>query len=242
VSKVDYYAVLGVGRGASQAQVARAFRRLAFRWHPDRNASQLELAHQQFLLVHQAYETLSDPLKRRAFDDSALARAVFETSEQTPAPAAPPRPKPPAGAPALRKARGGVGASRRPPPQAPLAPPRPSASATRTFMSRVSWLLLGGGIHALGFLAMLIIGPVAERRTSDDLHRQLPWFVDFVFPVGRIAIAAGLGTLAIWALNDEAIALRVPLWLLAIGALIFVIERLVLASFWVLGRGRSRRP
>jgi hypothetical protein len=108
-------------------------------------------------------------------------------------------------------------------------------------VSNVAWLLLGGAIHALGFLAMLIIGPIAERRTSDDLHRHLPWFVDFVFPVGRIAIVAGVGALGVWAWNAEVIALTVPLVLLGIGALIFVIERLVLASFWVLGRDRSRR-
>ena len=49
MNEPDHYAVLGVGRTASQAQIARAFRRLAFRWHPDRNQSQPDLAHHQFL-------------------------------------------------------------------------------------------------------------------------------------------------------------------------------------------------
>jgi curved DNA-binding protein CbpA len=231
---VDFYAVLGVGRGASQAQVARAFRRLAFRWHPDRNASQPELAHQRFLLVHQAYEVLSDPARRREFD-SRRPRFVD-------VPPASPRQKPPEAARAVRKPQGAVVAPRpQPKRDAPLAPPSPKPSPARAFASRAAWIVLGGGIHVLGFLAMLIIGPIAERRTSDDLKRDLPWFVDFVFPAGRLAIAAGIVVLVIRAWNPDAIALAVPVGLLLAGAFVFVIERLVLASYWILGRRKSRR-
>jgi molecular chaperone DnaJ len=62
----DYYEVLGVERGASDAEIKRAFRRLAQRWHPDVNES--EEAHARFKEVNEAYQVLSDPQRRQAYD------------------------------------------------------------------------------------------------------------------------------------------------------------------------------
>ena len=62
----DYYEVLGVPRGASDAEVKRAFRKLAQRWHPDVNTD--AGADHRFKEINEAYQVLSDPQRRRAYD------------------------------------------------------------------------------------------------------------------------------------------------------------------------------
>ena len=64
----DYYEVLGVDRNASDADVKKAFRRLAMRYHPDRNPDQGEEAANRFKEAKRAYEVLSDEQKRAAYD------------------------------------------------------------------------------------------------------------------------------------------------------------------------------
>jgi curved DNA-binding protein len=63
----DYYAVLGVGRGATEKEIKQAFRRLARRYHPDVNPGKKE-AEARFKEINEAYEVLSDPEKRRKYD------------------------------------------------------------------------------------------------------------------------------------------------------------------------------
>ncbi|NJD28099.1 MAG: molecular chaperone DnaJ [Chloroflexi bacterium] len=62
----DYYEVLGVERGASDADIKKAFRRLAQQWHPDVN--QDEAASQRFKEISEAYQVLSDPERRQRYD------------------------------------------------------------------------------------------------------------------------------------------------------------------------------
>src|SRR3954447_8467894 len=62
----DPYEVLGVSRGASEADVKKAFRRLAREKHPDVNPS--ETAEEDFKEIGEAYEILSDPERRGAYD------------------------------------------------------------------------------------------------------------------------------------------------------------------------------
>jgi molecular chaperone DnaJ len=62
----DLYAVLGVGRDAPDAEIKRAFRRLAQQWHPDVN--QDAAAAVRFKEINEAYQVLSDPQRRQAYD------------------------------------------------------------------------------------------------------------------------------------------------------------------------------
>ena len=67
MSAGDYYTVLGVARGASEADVKKAYRKLAMTYHPDRNNGD-KAAEEKFKQVTEAYEVLSDPEKRAAYD------------------------------------------------------------------------------------------------------------------------------------------------------------------------------
>jgi molecular chaperone DnaJ len=63
----DYYEVLGVSRDASEEEIKQAYRRLATRWHPDRNNGSKE-AEEKFKAITEAYDVLRDPNKRAAYD------------------------------------------------------------------------------------------------------------------------------------------------------------------------------
>lgn len=63
----DYYAVLGVAEDASAKEVKKAYRKLAQQYHPDRNAGDAE-AEDRFKEVQEAYDTLGDETKRKAYD------------------------------------------------------------------------------------------------------------------------------------------------------------------------------
>jgi len=62
----DFYEVLGVERAASDADIKRAFRKLAQQWHPD--VSKEPEAHDRFTEINEAYQVLSDPQRRQAYD------------------------------------------------------------------------------------------------------------------------------------------------------------------------------
>jgi len=67
MNKRDYYEVLGVGRGASEKEIKRTYRRLARKHHPDVNPNN-KSAETKFKEITEAYEVLSDPAKRQQYD------------------------------------------------------------------------------------------------------------------------------------------------------------------------------
>lgn len=67
MSKRDYYEILGVDRGASEADIKKAYRRVAMKHHPDRNPDDAT-AEEKFKEASEAYEILSDSQKRAAYD------------------------------------------------------------------------------------------------------------------------------------------------------------------------------
>ena len=68
----DYWSLLGLSADAGADQLKRAFRREARRWHPDLNGND-PVAEERFKLVNEAYAVLSDPKRRRAWEQGGGA-------------------------------------------------------------------------------------------------------------------------------------------------------------------------
>jgi len=81
MAKKDYYDILGVKRDASEAEIKRAFRRLAKKYHPDRNKGDAR-AEARFKEINEAHNVLTDPKKRAQYDRFGEAREHGFSSAQ----------------------------------------------------------------------------------------------------------------------------------------------------------------
>ena len=62
--KRDYYEVLGIQKGASEAEIKKAYRKMAIKYHPDRNRDNKEEAEAKMKEINEAYDVLKDPQKK----------------------------------------------------------------------------------------------------------------------------------------------------------------------------------
>ena len=76
MNKKDYYEILGVSRNATKKEIKRAFRKLAMKYHPDKNKD--VNGEENFKEINEAYEVLSDDAKRQKYDQ--FGHAAFDSS------------------------------------------------------------------------------------------------------------------------------------------------------------------
>ena len=65
---MDYYKILGVNRNATQEEIKKAYKKLAIKWHPDKNINNKEEAEKKFKEISEAYSILSDEKKKKIYD------------------------------------------------------------------------------------------------------------------------------------------------------------------------------
>lgn len=75
-TKRDYYEILGVKKGATDSEIKSAYRKMALKWHPDRNQDKKEAAEKEFKEINEAYQVLSDPQKKQTYDQ--FGHAAFD--------------------------------------------------------------------------------------------------------------------------------------------------------------------
>lgn len=81
IKSEDYYKVLGVDRGASDSEIAKAYKKLALKYHPDKSDQQDNSSGETFKRITEAYNVLHDPEQRKCYDDQRDARAFHQGSK-----------------------------------------------------------------------------------------------------------------------------------------------------------------
>ena len=68
----DYYNVLGIKKDCTNTEIRSAYKKLAFKWHPDKNAQNKELANTKFKEISEAYKILGDKKKRKIYNQYGI--------------------------------------------------------------------------------------------------------------------------------------------------------------------------
>ena len=68
----DYYKILGIKKDATDGEIKKAYRKLALKWHPDKNPNNREEAEEKFKKINEAYSVLSDKNKRYQYDHGGV--------------------------------------------------------------------------------------------------------------------------------------------------------------------------
>ncbi len=76
----DYYKILEIEKDASEEEIKLAYRRLAKKYHPDLNKTDSR-AKEKFIELHEAYETLIDPIKRKIYNQAGFNPQNIDLSE-----------------------------------------------------------------------------------------------------------------------------------------------------------------
>jgi DnaJ-class molecular chaperone len=82
MNRKNYYSILGIEKTASDEDIKKAYRRLAMKYHPDRNQGNPQ-SEEKFKEINEAYECLSDSSRRQAYDQGALPGQQFQHSQRT---------------------------------------------------------------------------------------------------------------------------------------------------------------
>ena len=77
----DFYQILGVAHNASSSEIAKAYKKLALKWHPDKNADNVGQATEKFKEIADAYQILNDSQEREKYD-LELSKNKDETFDQ----------------------------------------------------------------------------------------------------------------------------------------------------------------
>ena len=83
MSGESYYSILGVDKNADQATIRKAYLKLSLKYHPDKNPNNEEAAKEQFVKIGEAYEVLSDPSSRSAYDRDLASGRPFDSTSNT---------------------------------------------------------------------------------------------------------------------------------------------------------------
>lgn len=182
MSKETHYQALGIPPTASDAEIKRAYRAMALKWHPDRNADPAAL--DRFHRITEAYGALIDPIRRASYDRLLNMEQVERASKPktppknppTPGQPAPPKPKPQA---------------RRVEPQPEPEPVRPPTKANPDDIVKLTALLTRGRFSDAERLARRLIG-------QNTLH-PIPYAVmgDIARMRGELTYAAEMYAYAI---------------------------------------------
>ena len=68
----DYYKILGITKNATESEIKKAYRKLALKWHPDKNPNNRKESEEKFKKINEAYSILSDKNKRNEYDNGGM--------------------------------------------------------------------------------------------------------------------------------------------------------------------------